>query len=213
MLLLWSRLAALALVASLATGSPVSPSPLKVLDNGLSLEPAPRNEQLTNVKKRGVSVSPALDFTRPSILTRDVSHLDPLAKRRRPRPRPRPRLPLLTPPPIVYPWGGETYRPGDTVTYRWPPTHAPAKANLWLTCHGITGGETTTGIIAFDIPLYRGGTTTTIPIDLPSWLLTDDKGVNVNVSAFFYFGVSRDHYFKDPGVFGNHTHSFIIKNN
>ncbi|SCZ91689.1 BZ3500_MvSof-1268-A1-R1_Chr5-1g07607 [Microbotryum saponariae] len=189
MLLLWSRLAALALVASLATGSPVSPSPLKALDNGLSLEPAPRNEQLTNMSLI-------------STLSRNAA---------------------VRVSPIVYPWGSETYRPGDTVTYRWPPTHAPAKADLWLTCRGITGGETSElrqmpprtamGIIAFNIPLYKGGTTTTIPIDLPSWLLTDDKGVNVNVSAIFYFGVSRDHYLKDPGVFGNSTHSFIIKIN
>ncbi|SCZ92270.1 BZ3500_MvSof-1268-A1-R1_Chr5-2g07750 [Microbotryum saponariae] len=181
--------------------------------NGLSLEPGPGSEPVADFTKQDISGSPTPDFRHPLTLTRDVSHLAPVAKRPRPRPRPRPRLPLLTPPPIVYPWGGETYRPGDTVTYRWPPTHAPAKANLWLTCHGITGGETTTGIIAFDIPLYRGGTTTTIPIDLPSWLLTDDKGVNVNVSAIFYFGVSRDHYLKDPGVFGNSTRSFIIKLN
>ncbi|SGY69768.1 BQ5605_C004g03066 [Microbotryum silenes-dioicae] len=188
MLLLWSRLAALALVASLATCFPLTASPLKALDNDRSFDPAPGSEAVADFTKQNISGSPIPDFRHPSTLTKDVSHLAPLALRPR-----------------------ETYRPGDTVTYRWTPTHSPAKADLWLTCRGSTDWETSA--IDYDIPLYTGGTTTTIPNDILWADLTGDEGANANVSAFFYFGVSPDKYAQDQGVFGKHTHPFIIKKN
>ncbi|SGZ29665.1 BQ5605_C050g12471 [Microbotryum silenes-dioicae] len=209
MLLLWSHLAALTLVASLATCSPLTAPPLKALDNGRSFDPAPGSEAVADFTKQNISGSHTPDFRHPSTLTRDVSHVAPLALR--PRSLPRPRFPLLTPPAIVYPRGGETYRPGDTVTYRWKPTHSPEKADLWLTCRGSEAQEIR--FIDRDIPLNTGGNTTTIPNDISWNVLNGEEGANANVSAFIYFGVSRTSYTQDQGVFGKHTHSFTIKNN
>ncbi|SGZ08673.1 BQ5605_C030g10809 [Microbotryum silenes-dioicae] len=116
MLLLWSRLAALALLASLASCSPVSPSPLKDVDTALSREPAHRNEQIINLTKQGISVSPTLDFNSTSILSRRFSH------------EVLPAIALCSP--------GATYSPGDKFLIKWNKSLFYTQADIWIQYSG-----------------------------------------------------------------------------